>query len=421
MKFFFSSVPAILLIFLFFQANLQSQWTKQNAPVTDLLSCIKFINPNTGWACSTTDIGNDTSFILKTTDGGANWSKQFFGIGYLMRTVSAIDGNVAYVGGITISMNPLLLKTTNGGINWINKAPPSGPYDIWFANENSGWYCSISSSSDIRTTTDGGITWQQRSSGLSATIYKLSFLNYNTGWCGGSNSVYKTTNAGINWVQIGIFNSTVSSVFFNNQNYGWAGLANGKVVYTSNGGTNWIYQSTPVEGVTYGITDLCFFDNLRGFAGSRSIKILKTYNGGQTWGYQIDSGYSERMSFVDSLNGWTVFWHIRKTTNGGGQVYYTSFVPSQNSNTPSSFKLYQNFPNPFNPGTTIKVDLVKTSSVKFFIYDIIGKVVLEIKEQALTPGSYEFNWDASGFSSGIYFYRIITDNFSDTKKMVLCK
>ncbi|RPI14110.1 MAG: T9SS C-terminal target domain-containing protein [Ignavibacteriae bacterium] len=414
-------LSVILAVTILHNNTFHSQWLKQQAPVVDLLSCVKFINPNTGWVCSTTDIGNDTSFILKTTNGGIDWYKQFFGIGHLMRTVFPVNSSTIYVCGININMNPLLLKSTNGGLNWVNKLPPTAPYDLFFFNADSGWYCSQMSSADIRFTTDGGTTWQQRGSGIVSLVYRLFFMNFNTGWCGGNSFVHKTTNAGINWTQIGVFNSNVGSVYFYNQNTGWAGLSNGKVAYTSNGGNNWTYQNTPVEGVTYGITDLQFFDNLRGFAGNKSNKILKTYNGGQTWGYQIDTGYSERISFIDSLTGWSVFWHIRKTTNGGGQVFYnTGFTPVSNI-VPSVFKLYQNYPNPFNPSTTIKLDIAKASDVSLFFYDMLGRVVYKITNQYLNAGSHEFVWNADEFCSGVYYCKIITDGYSDTRKMMLLK
>ncbi len=88
---------------------------------------------------------------------------------------------------------------------------------------------------------------------------------------------------------------------------------------------------------------------------------------------------------------------------------------------PKTFNLSQNYPNPFNPVTNINVDIPKNSIVKVAVYDMLGKEVDVLVDQQLTAGSYKIDWNASRFASGIYFYRIITSEFTDIKKMVLVK
>lgn len=89
---------------------------------------------------------------------------------------------------------------------------------------------------------------------------------------------------------------------------------------------------------------------------------------------------------------------------------------------PEEFMLYQNYPNPFNPLTTIKFDLAKNSNVKLVIYDIVGnEVSVLVDNLPFTAGTYEYAFDASNLASGVYIYKLISDNFSDSKKMVLSK
>ncbi|MEO8666109.1 MAG: T9SS type A sorting domain-containing protein [Ignavibacteria bacterium] len=88
---------------------------------------------------------------------------------------------------------------------------------------------------------------------------------------------------------------------------------------------------------------------------------------------------------------------------------------------PQSFNVYQNYPNPFNPVTQIKFDIAKNSNAKLSVYDITGKVVEVLVNEKLIAGSYEFKWDASKYSSGIYFYRLQTDKYNKTMRMVLIK
>jgi hypothetical protein len=88
---------------------------------------------------------------------------------------------------------------------------------------------------------------------------------------------------------------------------------------------------------------------------------------------------------------------------------------------PSKFSLSQNYPNPFNPTTTIKFDIPKSSEVKISIYDITGKELEVLVNEKLQAGTYQTTWNASNFSSGVYFYRLQTEDFSETKKLILLK
>lgn len=89
--------------------------------------------------------------------------------------------------------------------------------------------------------------------------------------------------------------------------------------------------------------------------------------------------------------------------------------------TPEFFKLYQNYPNPFNPSTLIKFDIAWNGNVEVSVYDNTGRLVENIVNQNLSPGTYEVQWIAGSYPSGIYFYRLETDGFSQTKKMLLIK
>jgi len=88
---------------------------------------------------------------------------------------------------------------------------------------------------------------------------------------------------------------------------------------------------------------------------------------------------------------------------------------------PNKFSLHQNYPNPFNPVTKIKFDIAKNTNVKLRIYDVTGREVLKITDAYMTAGSYSFQWNASQFASGIYFYRLDAGEYSEIKKMILVK
>lgn len=88
---------------------------------------------------------------------------------------------------------------------------------------------------------------------------------------------------------------------------------------------------------------------------------------------------------------------------------------------PEKYSLHQNYPNPFNPVTNIKFDLPKSSLVKLVVYDATGREVTELVNESLNAGCYQVDWDGSDYPSGVYFYKLQTENFSDTKRMVMIK
>jgi hypothetical protein len=93
---------------------------------------------------------------------------------------------------------------------------------------------------------------------------------------------------------------------------------------------------------------------------------------------------------------------------------------------PKEYTLYNNYPNPFNPVTKIIFDIPPSKgaggmTVQLVIYDILGREIATLVNEQLKPGTYEIEWDAISYPSGVYFYKLITSEFIETKKMVLIK
>ncbi|MCC6866523.1 MAG: endonuclease [Ignavibacteria bacterium] len=88
---------------------------------------------------------------------------------------------------------------------------------------------------------------------------------------------------------------------------------------------------------------------------------------------------------------------------------------------PTSFKLKQNYPNPFNPSTNIEFAIPQSSFIKLSVYDVVGREVSVLVNENLKPGIYKTDWNAENYPSGIYFYRLFTNDFSQTKRMILLK
>jgi len=102
-------------------------------------------------------------------------------------------------------------------------------------------------------------------------------------------------------------------------------------------------------------------------------------------------------------------------------VIYNAILAVNNNQLPVKFELGQNYPNPFNPVTTIKYSVPRQSLVKLVIYDILGREVKTLVNEMRTAGTYEAVFDASQISSGVYFYRMESGDFTDVKKLVILK
>jgi hypothetical protein len=101
----------------------------------------------------------------------------------------------------------------------------------------------------------------------------------------------------------------------------------------------------------------------------------------------------------------------------------SEIISIQNINTeiPAEYSLSQNYPNPFNPKTNLKFQIVNLGDVKIVVFDITGKEVQTLVNERLKPGSYEVSFDGSMLNSGVYFYKLITDHFTKTNKMLFIK
>jgi photosystem II stability/assembly factor-like uncharacterized protein len=212
------------------------------------------------------------------------------------------------------------------------------------------------------------------------------------------------------------------SIHFIDANTGTAVGNSGTIIRTTNGGSNWNTQPIGTINVLYNVK---FTDANNGTVVGDFGTILKTTNGGINWIFK-SSGTNNDLNgvFFTDANTATIVGvggTILRTTTGG------QFVEITQTSTviPEKFNLSQNYPNPFNPVTNIKFDITKSSYVKLEIFTSLGKLVKTLASGNFTAGTYEAQWDASNFGSGIYFCRLSTsgshEEFSKTLKMVLVK
>jgi photosystem II stability/assembly factor-like uncharacterized protein len=428
----------------------QSGWFVQPSGITENLYSIFFINPSTGWAC-----GNNGK-ILSTVNGGYNWNERtsntdnnLFSIFFLNQNTGWVCGGKNYSAELP-AYQDCILKTTNGGTIWqtIYNQVPAYPVvftDIYFSDANNGMVIgsqglSLVSYGVIMKTSNGGQGWTSFIVDSLART-SLAFVNNLTGYLACSyyidyhdlftyNSyVFKTTNFGINWNPVYSVNNKSITVLscpdVNNVFGGGMSITSTGIIYkTQNGGSNWQEVNPDSSGEIISVSAPSF--NFV-WATTYNKKILASTNGGLNWYFQINpvDAILNNLFFADNLTGWAVgnSGTILKTTTGG-------VVGIKPDLQPVSFSLSQNYPNPFNPATKIKFQAPLSppeggkQEVSLIIYDVLGKEVAVIFSSPwgrIGGATYEAEWDASNYPSGVYFYKLTAGDYADTKKMVLIK
>ncbi|MCX6162044.1 MAG: T9SS type A sorting domain-containing protein, partial [Ignavibacteriae bacterium] len=156
--------------------------------------------------------------------------------------------------------------------------------------------------------------------------------------------------------------------------------------------------------------------------------IYTSVNWGETWTNGSPAGETRHFYGV-CLNGvhkGTVVGEIGTGAGNMGMMYNTMSngmvgVVQTGTTVPQTFSLNQNYPNPFNPVTRISFAMAKAGPVMLTVYDMTGKEVTKLVNTTLSAGNFEYEFDGSKLSSGVYFYRIITNDFVETKRMSLVK
>jgi len=131
------------------------------------------------------------------------------------------------------------------------------------------------------------------------------------------------------------------------------------------------------------------------------------------------SAETHNYTFEDNDVSAGIYSYRIKQIDYNGTFEYFELNQVIEISSPRNFSLLQNYPNPFNPSTTIKYIVSQKSFVTITIFNTIGEEILTLLNEEKEAGSYEVNFDAAGFTSGIYYYKLQTDDFVQTKKMIL--
>ena len=407
-----------------------------DSPTSYWLLGVYFLKHQLGWAVGGIDNGNNVEIIMKTIDGGITWQ--------------TVEENYNF-------------KSLKG---------------VYFVNADTGW--AVGSNGRILNTTDGGSTWIVQNSPVSNNLRKIQFPSESTGYIVGEGGVILKYSA---FTPITVLDPNGGESIAAGSNYyvQWSStdVANVKLDYSIDDGTNWIniVDSIPSTGIynwtvpntltsegrvrisdvsdstTFDISDGPFTiqsshiitvtapnggEEIQGNStyeinwtsnDVQNVKIEYSINNGATWDSVADSVESSGAYQWNVPNVLTTQGRIKISDLALPSVYDASdapfridYISNVNDQTGvSKYQLLQNYPNPFNPTTTIKYSIKNSGLVSLKVYDILGHEVATLVDQNQQIGNYDVSFDASRLASGIYYYRLKSGTFIQTKKLILLK
>jgi|AntAceMinimDraft_16_1070373.scaffolds.fasta_scaffold04606_3 photosystem II stability/assembly factor-like uncharacterized protein len=335
------------------QLDAQPKWVTLNNGVTAPLYSVFFTDSDTGYAVGGSG-GGEAAIILKTTNGGSNWTSQTNPSNFRLYSVYFTNTNTGYA----VGDQGIILKTIDGGTNWAY-VQTIGSINflssIYFINNDTGYACGqgVSTSAEIiLKTIDGGTNWTTQTSGNNISLNSIYFLDANTGYAvGDMGIILKTINGGINWTtQTSGNNNNLKSVYFTDTNTGYAVGMFGTILKTSNGGTNWTVLTS---GTTYDLNSVYFPNTNTGYAVGGNETILKTINNGTNWTaltsvttYDLNSVYfpNTNTGYAVGNNGTILKLYVLSNYTGNDTLTY-EWSPSTGLN-------YDTIPNPTATATS---------------------------------------------------------------------
>ncbi len=366
-------------------------------------------------------VGSTVGGIAVSYDNGENWVWNppiYFGTS----TIKVLEDRTVLAAGNSV------YRTMDNGLSWQNFYT-CGQYNHIKLEQTEEDFlltaCNELTKGYLFLSTDNGQTQTNLTENIN-NPYLSNLKYYNNRIFIGTTAegIYLTTDYGVQWQSVndGLYNLNIRSLAINDSGYIFAGTSEG--LYRSN---NPIVVPVEFTSFTYEINEhgikiiweTASEINNRGFEIQRSVGK----NSWTTIGFKEGKGTTtetQSYSFTDKNLQAGIYKYRLKQIDFNGTSGYSGIIEVV-IDIPRQFALFQNYPNPFNPNTIIKYQLPEFSKVKLTVFDVLGREVTTLVNEEKPAGSYEVDFDGTDLPSGVYFYRIESGSFSDTKKFVLLK
>lgn len=405
----------ILVLFLVsFNLDLNAQWVSVSTPPAS--NC--FIASGADYYGA-----SGSNKLYHSSNGGINWDTVYrFTNGNVIRSM-AVKNNLMFA-GLGWGSDQGIFMSSNNGVNWTKQITVSEPYCILTANATDVY---AGTAGGVYLSTNNGTSWVQTALTVTTTCLATDgtyiYAGYGEVFGSGTRALRRTMDRGATWSNLGLQDSIIKCITVIGSTIICGGNGgspdNSGLFRTTNNGSTW--STVPLQYPQENMESLMLIDN--NIIGKSSLgNIYLSKNTGASWINKTDNlPHSSYDSYVMLYANGYIF-----TKGSTGQLFkrqYTEIIGIQkiSSEIPSKYKLEQNYPNPFNAITNIKYQITKNGNVSLKIFDILGNQITTLVNETQSPGMYQVNWNAGSLSSGVYFYRLQTGNFTDTKRMILIK
>lgn len=410
---------------IWYSSNKGNTWINRNAGLT-LTQFYRMTSDPTNashLAGGTQDNGT------QRTTGAINWAAAFGGDG---GEVCFQPQNSNYVLGET--QNNGVVRSVNNGVSWTNATSGLTGSGAWVApivaHPDSVEIFYTARGQVFKTTNMGG-SWFAISTGTSGTIGQMAISKTDPKimFATSGGTIYRSNDGGYTFVlsNTGVPNKTITSVNIHPDSSKVAvltqsGFGGNKIHKTTDGGATWfsINGNLPDSPINDGLIYYPGYSTNVVLAAT-DVGVFMTNNNGTNW-TELADGLPNTVAIHLDFN--QASGKLRIGTHGRG-VYELNGtligITNYNSNVPEKFYLKQNYPNPFNPTTKISFGVVKSGFVNLKVYDALGREVSNLVNENLKSGSYEVTFRGDNLSSGMYFYKLSVNDFTETKKMLMVK
>lgn len=408
-----------------------------------LLLCIRFTYPQTQFWQQTAgpyagpinvlvtnhhgDIfaGTDIGGVYRSSNDGANWTAVNNGLPSLYIRALAIDssGNI-FVG----TQGAGVLRSSNSGGSWSQTSLTT----IWtirsIAAHPSGHVLAGTSGGGAFRSTDEGGTWTPVNNGLSDDYVRSFAINSSGHVFAGTGivGVFRSQDEGESWSITGLISSwDFRALAIDARDHIFAGGWGGGVFRSTDNGAAWMQVNKGLADTV--IEFLAVNSSSHVFAATRSRGVFRTTDNGQNW-EPINNGLTDLDVRSLAINADGYIFAGTASSGVFRSVKPTTSVKTESKDNPNRLFLDQNYPNPFNTLTNISFRIPardpKSSNfahISLKVYDQLGREVTTLVSKELEPGSYSTMFNARALASGVYFYRLQTAKFRESRKLMLVK